>query len=81
MPAKAFSLSSFEDILRASETAYGLSKGDEREKILEALIERITSNGQHNFKDPMKELKPVSWVLYSMAPNLIHLAPENSQLV
>jgi hypothetical protein len=65
MPPKALSLANFEDILRASEDAYGLSKGDEREKILEALIDKINSDGQQQkLKGSMKELKQVSLELY-----------------
>jgi hypothetical protein len=64
MSPKTFSLGNFEDILRASEKEYGLSKGDEREKVLEALIGKITSDGQGKLKGTMKELKQVSLELY-----------------
>lgn len=65
MSPKAFSLGNFEDILCAYEEEYGSSKGDEREKVLEALIEEITSDGQQGkLKGTMKELKQVSLELY-----------------
>jgi hypothetical protein len=80
MPPKAFSVN-FEKTLLACEKEYRSSRGDECEAVLERLMETLTSDGQYKLKGTMKDLKKVSLELNEMGSNLIHLGPENSDLV
>ena len=60
MSSNTISLATFEVILLASEKEYRSSKGDEREKVLDEVMESITSNEQYKFKGTMQDLKKVS---------------------
>ena len=67
---KGIVLSKHKDILLAHESDYRSSKGDERQKIVETIIEEIASHGKGKFSKPeaIKILSPVSQFSHQWNP-------------
>ena len=60
MPQKGFSLANFQDILVDHQKEYSSVRGAKREKLLDGIIESITSDPLYNFKGSTDDLKKVS---------------------
>lgn len=68
MAPQAFSLASYEDILRLHEKAFFGVKGAERTKLLLVIMDKITSDEDCKFNGPEEELKDVSLMFNQWVP-------------